>query len=236
MKLNEHYSPETMKWLDKVIRKYEIQEDGSVNVLRNLSLAHDDFTEFPVKFGNIYGHFDVSFCVNLTKLNGPYFVEGDADFEGCYDLQSLENGPSKVDGYFDISKCQNIRNLKGGPVKVGTHYRITSCINFSSLEGIAREIFGHGLIIEDCPKLKSLDFIPTVNGPSNVTIKNTPIFNFLRLLKIPNLQTVTLSDTFTKFDGKQLEQIIQKYLPLGDIMDCQEEMIEAGFSKYARLK
>ena len=49
----------------------------------------------------------------------------------------------------------------------------------------------------------------------------------LGLLLIKNL---------TRVDGiKDVEHIINKYLPLGDIHLCQEELIQAGFPEYAKL-
>ena len=33
----------------------------------------------------------------------------------------------------------------------------------------------------------------------------------------------------------QLTKIINKYLPLGDLLDCQEELIEAGYEEFAQL-
>jgi hypothetical protein len=238
MKINEndHYSSSTMRWLERKVRNFTIQEDGSVDIRGDFSSTHEDFEEFPIKLGSIFGNFDISFCVNLKKLNGPTYVSDNVDFEGCVDLESLENGPTRVNGYFDITRCRSIKNLKGGPVHIGKQCIINHCTNLSSLEGIAKEILGINLEIEDCPKLKSLDFIPTIEGPWGISIKNTPIFNLLKLLKIPKLESITIADQFELPFTKELEQIIQKYLPLGDVMDCQEELIAAGFEKYARLK
>jgi hypothetical protein len=239
MRLNEikRYSPEVIDWLDKHFNKYyHIAEDGSVNIIGDVSLTHEHFTEFPVKFGKVYGNFNISFCFNLVKLNGPTFIRDHADFEGCHELQTLEDGPTEIGGYFDISRCRSLKNLKGGPVKIGGYFVSNSCPGLVSLEGVAKEILGHNWEIEGCPNLKSLDFVPTKRGPRHISIKDTPIFNLLKFLKIPELKTVTVADTFDIPEIDALHRIIQKYLPLGDLMDCQEELIEAGFSEYARLK
>jgi len=50
----------------------------------------------------------------------------------------------------------------------------------------------------------------------------------LGLVKIKGLTNVI-------FDNKKLEKIMNKYLPLGDIFDCQEELIEAGLEEFAEL-
>ena len=58
---------------------------------------------------------------------------------------------------------------------------------------------------------------------------NNPIeSHVLGLLKIKGLQEVRLDDI-------QLTKIINKYLPLGDLLDCQEELIEAGYEEFAQL-
>jgi hypothetical protein len=38
-----------------------------------------------------------------------------------------------------------------------------------------------------------------------------------------------------KMDNKGIERIIEKYLPLGNIFECQSELIEAGYGEYAKL-
>jgi len=50
----------------------------------------------------------------------------------------------------------------------------------------------------------------------------------LGLVKIKGLTEVM-------FVNKKLEKIMNKYLPLGDIFDCQEELIEAGLEEFAEL-
>jgi hypothetical protein len=50
----------------------------------------------------------------------------------------------------------------------------------------------------------------------------------LGLLKIKKLKKVEI-------DNKEVEAIINKYLPEGNIVECQSELIEAGFDEYAKL-
>jgi hypothetical protein len=60
--------------------------------------------------------------------------------------------------------------------------------------------------------------------------------NFLGLLKIKGLREFKLSYTTKDRDeGLKLLKILRKYLPEGDLFDCQEELIEAGFEKVAGL-
>ena len=51
--------------------------------------------------------------------------------------------------------------------------------------------------------------------------------HILGLLLIKNLKQI--------YGIKDVENIINKYLPLGDIHLCQEELIQAGFPEYAKL-
>jgi len=61
-------------------------------------------------------------------------------------------------------------------------------------------------------------------------IKDTPISNLLYVFKIKGLK-------YVKTKIGDLNDIINKYLTGNhDIMDCQEELIEAGFEKIAKLK
>jgi hypothetical protein len=62
-----------------------------------------------------------------------------------------------------------------------------------------------------------------------ICLHDNPIqSDILGLLQISNLKKVCL-------DNKALQKIINKYLPQGDILDCVDELHDAGFSKYARL-
>jgi hypothetical protein len=57
----------------------------------------------------------------------------------------------------------------------------------------------------------------------------------LGLLKIPKLRKVTFPTSPNGFAKSKHTgypaKIINKYLPEGDLFDCQEELIEAGFAK-----
>jgi hypothetical protein len=48
------------------------------------------------------------------------------------------------------------------------------------------------------------------------------------LLKIKNLKWVNL-------DNSKVEEIVNYYLPGGDIFDCQDDLIKSGFEEYAKL-
>jgi hypothetical protein len=62
-----------------------------------------------------------------------------------------------------------------------------------------------------------------------IHLQDNPIkSDALSLLKIKKLKGVYL-------DNKALQEIINKYLPEGDLLDCLEDLIEADLSDYATL-
>jgi len=63
-----------------------------------------------------------------------------------------------------------------------------------------------------------------------LNIKDTLITNLLYAFKIKGLE-----ELITRIE--KLDDIINKHLVGNrDVMECQEELIEAGLEKYARLK
>lgn len=103
---------------------YSINEDGSLDVNKNLRIDTSDITKFPIKFRNINGDF---------LCNG-----GSSNNEG---LTTLENGPVKVTGTFDCSKNQ-LKNLKYGPLEVGKNYNCT-WNDIKNLKGVPKKINGY---------------------------------------------------------------------------------------------
>ena len=142
----------------------------------------------------------------LTSLEGaPQYVGGDFRCFGNQ-LTSLEGAPERIGGDF---WCQDSRlsSLKGAPKYIGGNFRC-HYNNLTSLENI------HEQILE-------------INGEAN--FEQNPIkSHVLGLLLIKGLTSVS-------FDNKHLEKIINKYLPLGDIMECQNELIDAGLEEFAQI-
>lgn len=234
----KHYSEEALWWLNDIVKHYTIDDDGTVNTQVSVILDRSDYSEFPVKFGKIDGDFKCRHMANLKKLNGPSYVKGAFDLEGCYSLRSLENGPEYVGSFIDLTSCESLKNLKGGPKKVDGSYILDYCENLTSLEGIADEITSRAsvgwLSMRYCSNLTKIDFIPRKVGPTKIIIGSTPIKNLLILLKIPKLTKVDIDE-----NGKLIE-ILQKYLkePIvhkRDMLGCQDELIEAGFEEFAEV-
>lgn len=125
----------------------------------------------------------------------------------CYSkgLTSLVGAPSHVEEF--SCSGNKLTSLEGAPVII---LRSFHCHDnrLTSLHNIHKQI----------TMCKLMDF---ANNP----IKS----HVLGLLKIKGLDIVM----FNNVSG--LEKIISKYLPEGDLIECQQELIEAGLEEYAQL-
>jgi hypothetical protein len=147
-------------------------------------------------------------CSNkqLTSLTGaPKEVTGDFYCSGN-ELTSLTGAPTTVTGNFNCY-FNKLTSLTGAPTTVTGNFHCSGN-QLKSLEGIHK-------IIE---KMDG-DFYATQNP-----IKT----HVLGLLKIKGCKKVVL-------DNKEVAKILNKYLPEGDLFDCQEELIDAGFEEFAQL-
>ena len=99
------------------MKKYKINEDGSVDVDGNVSLSSQGLSKLPLKFRNITGDFYCNSNQLISLEGSPQSVGG--DFE-CYNnqLTSLEGCPQTVGGDFYCYKNQLI-SLDGCPQTVG---------------------------------------------------------------------------------------------------------------------
>ena len=143
-------------------------------------------------------------------------------------LTSLEGSPRVVSGIF---KCYDnkLKSLVGGPVKVGSDY--TCALNkLESLEGVA-EIIGrnfncHTNKLKDLKDIhKKIKFVGCFIQCENNPIKS----HVVGLLLIDGLKEVLL-------DNKKVQDIINKHLSTDrDVLDCIDELIEAGYPEFAQL-
>jgi nicotinamide mononucleotide adenylyltransferase len=148
-------------------------------------------------------------CKNLKELpdDMPEVIEGMLDLADN-ELNSFKNFPKKV------VRCYV--GAGGGRPEDGAIYCAQNY--FASLKGIEKHI----------QEVEGFDGIDFTENP----IKS----HVLGLLKIKGLKKVW----FARFGVgtqyiKDLEKIVNKYLPEGDILDCQEELIVAGYDAYAQL-
>jgi Leucine-rich repeat (LRR) protein len=162
-------------------------------------------------------------------------------------LTSLEGCPKEIDGSFFCAK-NKLTSLEGGPEKINGYF---SCSGnkLTSLKGcveIAPDCFNGSdnkiTSIEHCPKKVKKDLDLSNNKIKDLHnihkyllsceclyITSNPIkSHVLGLLKINGLNYVNM-------DNEEVEDIIHKYLPLGDIIACQDELMAAGLEAFAQL-
>jgi len=155
------------------------------------------------------GSIDVENDVNLSQLT---FTELPLKF-------------GRVTGNFYCYDCANLNSLEGAPTSVGGSFICYDCPKLTSLEGAPTSI-GSAFYCSQCSKLTKLSHIKSAKS---LHLKSTPITNLLYVFKIKGLEEIISG--IEKLDG-----IINKHLKSDrDIMDCQEELIEAGFERYAKL-
>lgn len=133
---------------------------------------------------------------------------------------------------------------------VGCSKRVTTSLDcthnkLTSLDGFPLFI-GEYLNFSNNQITSLKDIGTLIKSVQHLQCDDNPITsNVLGLLKIRNLQSVKMyNDGKSAFKPlvkeineklKIVEAIINKYLPEGDIMDCQNELIDAGLSEYAKL-
>jgi len=172
-------------------------------------------------------------CSNnqLTSLEFcPKEVSGNF---GCYNNQftSLEFCPKEVGGNFWCSD-NKLTSLEFCPKEVGGYF---NCSNnqLTSLEFCPKEVGGNfGCYNNQLTSLADIHkHLKKMNG--KFYAYDNPIkSNVIGLLLVKGCNKVEL-------DNKQVEEILNKHLPntrghLG-LLECQEDLLSAGFEEYAEL-
>lgn len=171
----------------------------------------------------VNGSFRCSNNELVTLQDGPSIVGGDF-YCSNNKLESLLGAPSKV----NLFNCWNnkLTTLEGSPITVTDSFYCNSN-NLTSLIGSPTTV-GNDFYCRtnNLESLKSIHlYIQEINGVAD--FMNNPIKErVLGLLKIKGLKTVLL-------DNKQVEQIVNRYLPEGDVLNCINELKAAGFTEYA---
>ena len=176
------------------------------------------------------GDFD---CANnqLTSLAGAPSSVGGIFACSNNQLTSLTGAPSSVGGNFACSNNQ-LTSLTGAPASVGGDF---SCFNnkLTSLAGAPSSVGG----IFAC----SNNQLTSLTGIHKIIKKMNGIFfaksngiksHVLGLLMMPGCKKIEL-------DNGEVQDILNKYLPNTGgnqwVMQCQTELIEAGYREYAKL-
>ena len=180
------------------------------------------------------GDFVISRNRSLKSLEfGPEEVDGDFLAKECL-LTSLDFAPKIVKRHFNVN-FNKIGSLVGCPEYVGMGFEAERC-GLTSLEGITPRIGEEGdrknttivLVGNKISNLKNIHkHLKYCKG--TILFQGNPIkSNILGLLKIQSLQGVI-------FDDGILTKIMEKYLPEGDLLACQQELIDAGYEEFAQL-
>ncbi len=150
-----------------------------------------------------------------------------------------------------VIRSGTVFSLVGCPEEVGS-IDVFGC-DIVTLEGMPRRIRTTG-VFDKCKKLRSLhnihehvDFVGNYLSFGEKTFIQSHV---LGLLKIDGLRSVWPSTNFTVFplvgntgnrtpspDDRMGDafHIVNKYLPKGNIYDCQAELIEYNLKEYAQL-
>lgn len=126
------------------IKKYTINQDGTIDVNQDVNLGHSYLTELPLHFNIVRG----SFFINNNKLTSLKGSPIKCNSFHCQNnnLTSLEGGPDFVDSI--LCHDNQLTTLKGGPTRVSYMYDCHNN-NLVSLEGAPTKVF-----VFDCRKNK----------------------------------------------------------------------------------
>lgn len=195
----------------------------------------------PVQFKKIERWLKKHKIYGYISTDGTIDVNGNVQIGGR-GLRSLPYQFGHVVGQFDCS-ANRLTSLKGAPKTVG---KMFSCAEnlLTSLEGAPREIGGMFYCSNNTPSvLHNIHKYVKVLFRGHIEIGANVDSRILGLLYIKNLQVVSIN-TFGLLghmskgsdDLVAAVGIVNKHLK-GDrnIHTCQEELIEAGLSRFARL-
>lgn len=196
--------------------------------------------------------------LNLGEHKGDYTVKPNIPRPTMMKTLVGLDIPSKIMGNFIIPQ-NRLRNFVGGPVFVLESFLFRGASNtLVSLEGAPKVVGEHFSCAAG--KLTSLEHAPErVGGNFNCSMHSIMSFknvhkqiksiggffnicgnpvtsHVLGFLLIENLQEVKTS---AHMNMDKVGAILNKYLPntkgMEAVLDCQEELIDAGFEDYAQL-
>jgi hypothetical protein len=231
--------------LHELFEKREENDDPEHDEFFTVEIPHNcDLFKFTdaQKYSSIWGddEGDGSFCQNqdavtikdcavkgstvtIYPMNRPndydatqeklddYFTNWCYEQDGSYARLQLNKLPSDVKKRYEDAefKCfsNRLTSLEGSPEYVDGDFEASDNM-FTSLHNIHK-------------------IVKTINGELDL-MRNPIKSSVLGLLKIKNLDRVLL-------DNDKVRRIINKYLPEGDIVECQSELIEAGLDEFAKL-
>lgn len=243
----------------------KVGKDGRISYSGEIEFDHpnDSETTLPFSFKKV-GLFSMysGYPDKLESLDG--LPEECANFEFILKTDkpsSFFEGkfPKKIHDSLFIA-APNLKNCKFGVEQLGTNARVSIRADvIHSLEGLPNQIdflyfdasLQRILSFEGLPKnIRRLVFSGERDEPFDITniakhageitnittysdklVTNTPI---LAAFKIKGLNSITNPNSVG--EAHEVFKIVNQHLSSGDILSCQDELIDAGFEQYARTK
>lgn len=180
--------------------------------------------------------FDVSTC-NLTNVKGmPEKIVDCAINLSNNQISSLEGFTQDLSGIYGIDLSNNkLTSLKGLPPDLGDSHIQFADNEINTIEGFPSKF--EGMNIQNNKLTNLHDIHKYVKECTGIYLVGNPIkSHVLGVLKIKGMDNLT----FVPFDDNKSElskvqDIIHRYLPQGDLLACQQELIDAGFEEFAQL-
>ena len=210
----------------------------------------------PFKFGQVSDEFIID-CSDkqIHSLEGcPKYARSFNLIESDL-IKNLEGMPKEVDEFIQLKNCIGLTSLAGLPSNFDGELDISNCDSVTDFSAIPKKlekclIRGKGFDEKSFKDLPPVTVTLSIDGAYNWNMSLVGFHKFVKeckdlqlganriiggglsLLKIKNLEDVYFND-FEFYDNGG--DIIQKYLPEGDLLECQQELIDAGFEKAAKL-
>ena len=207
-------------------------ENGQVHA-NGMGLSNINQLELPKDF--ISGSVRVERNSLLTLEGCPSTIGGDLE-ANSNTLMTLEGGPTFINGYCDVAN-NRLTNLFKSPRMIGGMFNCAGN-QITSIEGCPNEIDGNFLLGFNA--LTSLEGIHRqfkggyLKGTINLDF-NPIQSHILGLLLIPELQGIKVSMTTSDVAISAFAILIKHFNGDADVIDCQQELIEAGLKEFAQL-
>ncbi|MCK9472044.1 MAG: hypothetical protein M0Q88_09875 [Bacilli bacterium] len=179
------------------IKNYIINEDGSIDVNRNVNLSGKNLIVLPLKFRNVSGNFSC-YDNQLTSLVGsPQNVGGGFDC-GNNQSTSLEGAPQSIGGNFYCSD-NKLTSLEGAPQRVGGNFNC-SYNQLTTLEGVPQRVGEYFSCNNN--NLKNIDYLPKYY--KELYISNNPITKIIKLF--------TTSNEYRRISNREDKDLIMDFI------------------------
>ena len=202
---DEHEIIEHLKTIG-ITQGFTINHDGSVDVPQtNVTYMSKPFDTIPIKYNRVLGFF-VSSVPITTLENCPEVVERDFVVQTNALLTTMKGGPSKVGGNYHISHT-SLQTLEHAPLEVGGNFYI-GYTNVKDFHNIHKTAFRN----------------ITLGGS---LVLGPDVRNIVGLAAIPGITHIIIPLRHGKSASFNVSH--------NDVIQFQEQLIDAGFSEKAKL-